>query len=272
MPNQLTVIVPCKNELSNITHCVQSALLVADEVLIADSGSTDGTLEFAQSHPACRVEEREYRTSGDFKNWAIPQATHNWVMILDADERVTPALATEIKTLLNGEPEQDGYWIYRANHLMGHRVNHTDWARDKVLRLFQRDLGRYEGPSDHGEVVVSTGKVGKLTERMDHYTLWSWGDYMKKFDRYTRVQAEQWYEAGRKPSWKRMLFQPPLRFLRDYVFFKGFLDGCVGMQIAWTAAFYSYMKQARLWELHHGMQHGEVEKPVPASEAESIAA
>lgn len=266
MPYPLTVIIPCKNERTNIVHCVESATLVADEVLVADSGSTDGTLEFAKEHEACRVVEREYRTSGDFKNWAIPQAKHEWVMILDADERVTESLAAEIKALLSEEPAEDGYWIYRANHLMGHRVHHTDWARDKVLRLFRRDLGRYEGPSDHGEVVVATRKVGKLTERLDHYTLWSWGDYLKKFDRYTRVQAEQWYEEGKRPSWQRMLFRPPLRFLRDYVWFRGFLDGCVGMQIAWTAAFYSYMKQARLWELHEGMQHGEVEKPSPLSQ------
>lgn len=257
----LTVIIPCKDERANISHCIDSACLVGDEVIVADSGSTDGTLEYAAGRADCRVIQREYRTSGDFKNWAIPQARHAWVMILDADERVTAELAREIRELLASRPAHDGYWIFRSNHLMGHRVRHTDWARDKVLRLFRRDLGRYQGPSDHGEVVVRTGRVGRLQARLDHYTLWSWGAYLQKFDRYTRVQAEQWYEAGRPASWLRMFMQPPLRFLRDYVLFRGFLDGSVGLQISWTAAFYSYMKQARLWELHHGLRQSDLEGP-----------
>lgn len=261
MAEPLTVIIPCKNERQNIGPCVDAATQVADEILVADSGSTDGTLEYVLGRPDCRVIQREYRTSGDFKNWAIPQASHRWSMIVDADERVTAELAAEIRTLLANPPEADGYWIYRANHLMGHRVRHTDWARDKVLRLFRTDLGRYEGPSDHGEVVVQGGRVGTLTAKLDHYTLWSWGDYLPKLDRYTRVQAEQWYAAGRQPSWLRMLCQPPLRFLRDYVMYRGFLDGAVGMQIAWTAAFYSYLKQARLWELHHARRQQDLEPP-----------
>ena len=271
MAVQLSIVIPCKNERANIGPCIDSALRAATEVLVADSGSTDGTLEYVQARGDCRVIQREYRTSGDFKNWAIPQAAHPWAMILDADERITAALAKEIRSLLEEGPPEDGYWIYRSNHLMGHRVRYTDWGRDRVLRLFRRDLGRYEGPSDHGEVEVSTGKVGVLREPMDHYTLWSWGDYLKKFDRYTRVQAEQWYAAGRPASYARMLLQPPLRFLRDFVLHRGILDGAPGLQIAWMSAFYTFMKQARLWELHHGRAQTDVE-PVAMAAAERKAA
>ena len=258
MSAPLTVIIPCKNEVANIAPCIASARLIADEVLVADSGSTDGTLEYVRRRGDCRVIEREYRTSGDFKNWAIPQATHGWVLILDADERITPPLAAEIRRALD-RPECDGYWIYRHNHLMGHRVHHTCWARDKVLRLFRRDAGRYHGPSDHGEVVVSTGRVGSLAERLEHFTFWSWGDWLRKLDRYSLVQAEQWLAAGRTPSTWRLLVHPPLRFLRDYIIHRGFLDGKVGLQIAWSSAFYSFMKQARLWELHDGLNRAAVE-------------
>jgi glycosyltransferase involved in cell wall biosynthesis len=260
MSQQLTVIIPCKNERANIGPCIDSAFRVADEVLVADSGATDGTLQYVRRRGDCRVVEREYRTSGDFQNWAIPQATHAWAMILDADERVTPPMAQEIRQLLSRSPSQDGYWIFRRNHLMGRRVRYTDWGRDRVLRLFRRDLGRYFGPSDHGQVQVATGKVGVLREPMDHYTLWSWGQYLKKFDRYTEVQARQWREEGRSASYARMLLQPPLRFLRDYLLHRGFLDGAVGLQIAWMSAFYTFMKQARLWELHHGLEQSDVEQ------------
>jgi glycosyltransferase involved in cell wall biosynthesis len=259
MPAKLTVLVTCKNERTNIGPCIDSVRGIADEMLIADSGSTDGTLEYLRARDDCRIIQREYRTAGDFKNWAIPQASHEWVLILDADERVTPRLFAEICGVLLNDSEYDGYWLGRSNHLMGHRVRYTDWARDRLVRLFRRDLGRYEGPSDHGDVVISTGRVGMLREPLDHYTLWSWAHYLNKFERYTRVQAEQWYAAGRKPSYRRMLTQPPLRFLRDYLLHRGFLDGFAGLQVSMMSAFYSFMKQARLWELHHGLEQSQVE-------------
>src|ERR1044072_6256172 len=99
MSAKLTVIIPCKNERENIRACIAGAQQVADEVLVADSGSTDGTLEIAREL-GCRIIEREYGTSGDFKNWAIPQAAHQWVFILDADERITAKLATEIRSTI----------------------------------------------------------------------------------------------------------------------------------------------------------------------------
>src|SRR6476660_8456128 len=125
MSSQLTVIIPCKNERENIATCIAGARLIADEVLVADSGSTDGTLEIARSL-GCRIIEREYGTSGDFKNWAIPQAANEWVLILDADERITPELAKEIRDTLV-EPRHDGYWVYRLNHFMGHPIRHGPW-------------------------------------------------------------------------------------------------------------------------------------------------
>jgi len=261
MPQQLTVIIPCKNEQANIVACIESARPVASEILVADSGSDDGTLELVRAMGDCRLVEREYRTSGDFKNWAIPQATHPWVMILDADERLTTELVEEINVLLKTSPRFDGYWIHRDNHLMGHRVRYTDWNRDRVLRLFRRDKGRYFGNSDHGEVQLSTGKSGTLIGRLEHYTFWSWAHWIRKCDRYTQLQAQQWYDAGRRPSWVRMLVQPPLRFLGDYVIYRGMLDGMVGLQIAWSSAFYSFMKQARLWELHRGKKLAEIKRP-----------
>jgi glycosyltransferase involved in cell wall biosynthesis len=259
MPAKLTLLVTCKNERNNIGPCIDSARSIVDEVLVADSGSTDGTLEYVRARGDCRIIEREYRYAGDFKNWAIPQASHEWVLILDADERVSPGLAHEIRQLIAQGPRHDGYYITRANHLMGRRVHYTDWARDRLMRLFRRDLGRYEGPSDHGDVRVSTHNEGTLRAPLIHYTTWCWSQYLKKFDRYTRVQAEQWYAAGRRPSYRRMLMQPPLRFLRDYVMFRGFLDGYVGLQISLMSAFYSFMKQAQLWNLHYGLQQRDVE-------------
>ena len=250
--HKLTVLVPCKDERLNIRPCIESFRDIADEILIADSGSTDGTLEIVQRLGGCRVIEREYRTSGDFKNWAIPQATHDWVLLVDADERVTAEMRREIQEVLQA-PQHDGYWIHRDNHFMGHRIRYSGWQNDRVLRLFKRDLSRYEGPSDHGEVQVSTGRVGRLRSRFLHYTYWTYAQYFRKFERYTTVQAEQWHQQGKQGSFLKMLLNPILRFLRAYILQRGFLDGSAGLQLSLLAGFYSFTKQARLWQLRRGI-------------------
>lgn len=250
---KLTVIVPCKNEESNIGACIASFQGIADEIIIADSGSTDRTLDIVKRIGGCKIIEREYRTSGDFKNWAIPQAANQWILLVDADERVTPPLSNEISRLLSSEPRQDGYWIYRANHFMGHPIRYGGWNNDCVLRLFKRDLSRYEGPSDHGEVNVSTKQVGKLKHRLTHYSYWSYDDLFRKFHRYTTLQAKQWDEAGRRTNYFQMVWRPGWRFFRDYILQRGFLDGIIGLQLAMIGAFYTYTKQARLWALQNGI-------------------
>jgi glycosyltransferase involved in cell wall biosynthesis len=249
MFHPLTVIIPCKNEREHLAACIASAKRIAADVLVADSGSTDGSLEIAKAL-GCRVIEREYRTSGDFKNWAIPQAANPWVLILDADERITPELAHEISQVLE-RPKQDGYRIRRLNHFLGHPIRYGPWRNDDCLRLFRRDLGRYVGPTDHAEVEISTGNVGWLTERMIHYTCTSYEQYLPKLQRYAAVQAGVWHAAGRRASAGQMLLRGPFRFLQGYLFRLGFLDGLAGLQVCALIAYLSYLKHARLWELEH---------------------
>ena len=253
MKHKLTVIIPCKNERKNIRPCVLSAKLVADEILVADSGSTDGTLDIVRSLGGCRIVEREYVNSGNFKNWAIPQAAHEWVLIVDSDERVTPELAQEINALLAGKPLRDGYQIYRANYFLGHRVRYAGWGADKVLRLFRRDLGRYEGESDHAEVGIRGGKVGKLRHRLEHFTYWTYDQYFQKLQRYTVQGAQNKFQAGRRANFWAMLLAMPFRFLHCYIFRLGFLDGLVGLQLSVLTGFSSFAKQLRMWEMQHAL-------------------
>jgi glycosyltransferase involved in cell wall biosynthesis len=259
MRQKLTLIITCKDERSNIGPCIDSAAPIADEILVADSGSTDGTLEYVKARGDCQVIEHVYHTAGQFKSWCIPQATHSWVLVLDADERATSELVQEIHDLLASEPPQDGYFIRRANRLMGHPIRWGDWGRDKVLRLFRREVSHVAGPGDHGSVQVRTNKVGRLRHPIDHFTVWQWAHCLKKLDRYTRMQAEEWHDKKRQPSVLRMIVQPPFRFFRDYVLHLGFLDGSKGLQLAYMSAFYTFMKQARLWELQHGLAQSDVE-------------
>jgi glycosyltransferase involved in cell wall biosynthesis len=256
MPHQLTCLVPCKNEQSNIRACIESFYHLADEILIADSGSTDRTMEIAREAAGAkgRIIEREYIHSGNFKNWAIPQSAHEWVLLVDADERIPPALAAEIHDLLHSGPPQDGYWIYRDNHFLGHPIRYGGLQNDCCLRFFRRDVSRYVGENDHAQVRVATGRVGTLQARMTHFSWWSYDDCLRKFDRYTKYQSQVWHAQGRKPSFLQLLARPPIRFVRDYVFQLGFLDGLIGLQYAGLQAYYTFMKQARLWERHCARQ------------------
>jgi glycosyltransferase involved in cell wall biosynthesis len=265
MTYPLSVIIPCKNERAHLVACIASVRGIATEIIVSDSGSTDGSLEIARSF-GCRVIERDYRTYGDFLNWAIPQATESWVLVLDSDERITPPLAAEIHDVLR-KPQCNGYRILRRNHFLGHAIRFGPWRNDWCLRLFRRDLGRYEGPSDHGTVKISTGRVGSLKAQMDHFTIASWEQWLRKADRYSRVQAAEWHAAGRRASYLRLLLTPPLRFLRDYFFRLGFLDGAIGLQLSWASAFCCFLKQARLWELHHARAHRDACATETASEA-----
>jgi (heptosyl)LPS beta-1,4-glucosyltransferase len=260
--NPVTVIIPCKNEEEHIRACIVSAQQVADEVLVADSGSSDATLAIA-SELGCRIIEREYGTSGDFKNWAIPQAAHEWVMILDCDERITPALAKEIRRELVA-PRCDGYWIYRRNHFLGHPIRFGPWKNDKCLRLFRRDLGRYVGSTDHAEVELHEGKVGRLRQRMTHYTCSSYAQYLPKLARYADVQSRIWHAAGRRARLGPLLFRFPLRFFQGYLWRLGFLDGLAGLQVCLLVAYLSFLKMAYLWQLQQGRDWRNVD---PASTA-----
>lgn len=251
MSDKLTVIIPCKNEQIHIADCIRAAQLVADEVLVADSGSTDGTLDIVRQME-CRLIEREYVHSGDFKNWAIPQAAHAWVLVVDADERVTPEMAAEIRKILADPKSLDGYWIFRTNYFLGQKIRFSSWGYDSVLRLFKKEHGRYVGQTDHAEVRVATGRIGKLRAKFEHFSFPSYDHYLRKLDRYTYWDAHQKHAAGIKPNYLRLYFSGPLRFLQQYIIRLGCLDGCAGFQIAALTGYYSFLKQARLWEFHYG--------------------
>ena len=188
MTHKLTTIIPCKNEELNIRPCIESALDISDEIIVADSGSTDRTKEIAREYDF-RIIEREYIYSAVFKNWAIPQAKYEWVLIVDADERVTPELAEEIKKELHEAPRYDGYIIYRRNYLFGHEVKRSGWGTDNVLRLFKRDISRYKDMRVHSEIVVETGRVGKLKGKLEHYSYWNFGQIIRKHERYAAWAA-----------------------------------------------------------------------------------
>jgi glycosyltransferase involved in cell wall biosynthesis len=241
----LSVLVPTKNEEPNIRAVLESVRF-AEEVVVVDSGSTDRTLAIARSI-ADRVLEHEYVNSAAQKNWAIPLLAHRWILIVDADERVTPALREEIERTLADPARLDGYWIHRDNHFLGRPIHTAGWQRDKVLRFFDRTKGAYEPLHVHAEVVIR-GRVGTLQNKLVHHTYRSLDQYFEKFGRYTRWSAEDLKARGVRASPMRLLVRPWLRFLRMYVLEGGFREGRAGIVLCMLAAFSVFTKYARRWE------------------------
>lgn len=249
----LSVIIPCKNEEKNIRNCIESVLEIADELIIADSGSTDRTKKIASEYD-CRIIEREYINYANFNNWAIPQANNEWLMIVDADERVTPELSNEIKELLSKEPRFDGYIIFRKNHIFGHQIRYSGLRNDKVLRLFKRDLSQYKNMRVHSQVVVKTGKVGRLKGKLLHYSYWNFDQINRKHDIYATRAAEDLRDKGKRPNFLNLTFRPCWRFFRHYIIQGGFLDGIPGLIVSGISMYYVFLKYAKLWVMQHG-QH-----------------
>ena len=242
----LSVIVPTHNEEANLRDCLESVRF-ADEILVVDSFSTDGTLAIAREFGA-RILQREYGYSAQQKNWAIPQASHEWILLVDADERVTPEGREEILALLREGPRADGYWVRRLNHFLGRPIRHGGWESDKVIRFFRRDVARYQDRRVHAEIDLP-GPLPVLTRPLEHHTFRSFAQYWKKLRIYSEWGAQQMFLEGRRAGAVQVLCRPVGRFIKMYLLRLGFLEGAHGLVLCMLAAFSVYLKYARLWEM-----------------------
>jgi glycosyltransferase involved in cell wall biosynthesis len=243
-PLDLSVIVPCYNESHNIRDCLV-LLQEADEVILVDSYSTDDTLGRAKGLYT-KLLQRDYDNSASQKNWAIPQAKHSWVLIVDADERVPVDLWMEIRQILSN-PKAEAYRMLRRNFLYGKRVCWGSWRNDSVVRLFRRDLCRYEDKFVHAELQVS-GRVILCTQYLEHYSHRGVGDFLKKAAKYSDWGSKNLEAKGVQVGCTRLAFQPVFHFLKSYFLKLGFLDGSRGLVISFFEAFHSFLKYAKRME------------------------
>jgi glycosyltransferase involved in cell wall biosynthesis len=244
---KLTVTVITYNESAHIAAALASVSW-ADEIIVVDSGSTDGTPDIARGK-ATRVFTREWQGYSDQKNFAADPATHDWVLSLDADERVTPALASEIRALLQRGPEATGYRIRRVSYYLGRWIRSTDWFPDYQLRLYDRRAGRWNSLKIHESFKLASGEPLKLNGELEHYAYRDISHHLQKIDSYTTLMAEQMYEDGRRTSAVAMAVHPWFAFVRNYFLRAGFKDGTVGFVISLLNSYYVFLKLAKLWEL-----------------------
>jgi glycosyltransferase involved in cell wall biosynthesis len=253
----LSVTVITKNEAADIGAALASVAF-ADELIVVDAHSTDDTVAIARQQTD-RVVVRDWTGYVDQKNYAASLASHDWILSLDADERVTPALAREITATLGGPAAHPAYRIPRVTWHFGRWIRSTDWYPDYQLRLYDRRSAQWTGRYVH-EAVAVQGTVGQLRHELQHYAYRDIADHLETMDRYTTLAARQMHESGRRAGLLQVAGHPPLAFLRNYVARGGFRDGVAGLTISAMNAYYVFLKFAKLWELEHTTVHHESTK------------
>jgi glycosyltransferase involved in cell wall biosynthesis len=265
MRARVTAMVLALNEERNLGPCLDSLAWV-DEVLVVDSFSRDRTVEIAESHGA-RVLQQEFVNYSRQRNWALAHVTHEWVFVVDADERVTPELRAEILAVLENDGDGlAGFSIPRRDYFFGRRIRYCGWQTDRVNRLFRRERGRYGKRSVHEHLELD-GPLGSLSAPLEHYTYRTMDQYLEKFVKYTRLGAEDLHRAGRRAGFSELLLRPSARFVKMYVIRLGFLDGLHGLVLCCLAAMSVFMKYARLWALEHETPTAMTPAPVPPADA-----
>jgi glycosyltransferase involved in cell wall biosynthesis len=239
---QISATIVTLNEERNIARAIQS-LACADEILIVDSGSTDRTREIAAGLGA-RVIEEPWRGYAAQKNFAACCATHDWILSLDADEQLTPELASEIVALTQNPAPRDGYSFPRLAQYLGRWIRHSGWYPDRKIRLYDRRKGKWVGEYVHESVRVES-PVGELRGNLLHYTCASLSEHLRTLDRYTTLAAQEVAARGKPVSLIRLTMDPAWTFFRTYFIQRGFLDGRQGLLIACMAGLYTFLKYAK---------------------------
>lgn len=255
---KLSVTIITLNEERNIRDALESVKW-ADEIVVVDSGSTDRTVDICKEYTD-RVFYNQWPGHIAQKNLAIDKASHQWILSIDADERVTSELAAEIKEVLKG-PKADAYSVPRHVFYLGRWINHSGWYPDRKIRLFRRDKGRWGGIDPHDTVIVS-GEVKYLKRDLIHYSFRDISHHINTMNSFTSIASKEYVKLGKRFRYRDILFRPVFMFFKSYILKQGFRDGLPGIVIAVAAAYHVFIKYAKLWEIENIQGRGGVTQPV----------
>ena len=245
---QLSVVIITLNEERNLARCLASVKAVADEVVVVDSFSTDGTEHIARGHGA-RFVQHAFEGHIEQKNWAAAQASHPWVLSLDADEALSEELVRSIMAVKQSEGA-DGYSMNRLTNYCGSWIRHGGWYPDTKLRLWDRGKGRWTGVNPHDRYEMQPGaRIAHLKGDLLHYSYYSLSDHLKQVDYFTTISAREYKQRGTQAGLLKLLLSPLAKFIGDYILRLGFLDGWHGFTIARISAQATFLKYAKLREL-----------------------
>jgi glycosyltransferase involved in cell wall biosynthesis len=245
---RLSVVIITLNEQHNIGRCLSSVSKVADEIVVVDSGSTDGTEKICADAGAKFI-YHPFEGHIEQKNFALSQAGSDYILALDADEALSEKLISSIlEVKINWE--KDCYQFNRLTNYCGKWIRHGSWYPDKKFRLFRRTKSRWGGQNPHDHLVMdSDATTGYLTGDLLHYSYYSIADHINQVNIFSTIGAQSAFDAGRKAGILLILFSPVFKFIRDYFLLLGFLDGYYGFIICRISAHATFLKYAKLREL-----------------------
>jgi glycosyltransferase involved in cell wall biosynthesis len=246
------------NEEANIEAALASLSGIADEIIVVDSLSTDRTVKLARAFTD-KVVVRKWTNYSDQKNFANGLASHPWILSLDADERVSDGLRTEILALRGEEPSCAGFAMPRLVFYLGRWIKRGGWYPDRKVRLFRKDAARWEGEFVHERLVLS-GEIRRFKNPIHHFTYRNISDHLARIDAFADLGAQKLYARGRKCRWHHLLFLPLGRFLKSYILKGGFLDGYAGIVISVLNGYSIFVRYAKLGEI---WRKGERIEPFP---------
>lgn len=243
---KITAIIPTLNEEIHIADAIKSVSF-ADEIIVIDSYSSDNTIEIAEQYNV-KIIKRMFDDFSSQKNHAIAQAKHDWIYILDADERVTAEVELEILEAVKNPKGSVGFFVRRTFYFCGRNINYGGCQRDKVIRLFLKEHCSYSGVVH--ERISTKGKLGFFKNKIEHYSYKDFNHYISKMNHYGELRAKQYLSEGKKVNLFHILIKPSARFFIHYVIRLGFLDGFPGFVFAKSQAYGVYTRYIKLWLLN----------------------
>jgi (heptosyl)LPS beta-1,4-glucosyltransferase len=243
---EVSVVVLTRNEEENIAECLDTVRW-ADETLVLDSLSDDATVEIARSKGA-KVLERPFDNYALQRNAALEMASSEWVFFVDADERIPPELADEIRRVVS-RADLDGWWVPRRNYIFGAWIRHAGWYPDYQLRLLRRAKARYDERQEVHELVQLDGEAGYLKNPLVHYNYSTVEEFRHKQDTYTDFEARMLFKSGQRARPWNFLLQPLRQLHWRYVTLRGYRDGWRGLLLSLLMAYYELVRYWRLWRL-----------------------
>ena len=240
---KITAIIPTLNEENHIADAIKSVSF-ADEIIVIDSFSSDRTIEIAEKMNV-KIIKRTFDDFSSQKNFAITQAKHDWIYILDADERVTPEVELEILEAVKNPKDIVGFYVRRTFYFCDKRVNFCGFQRDKVVRLFLKEHCTYKGFVH--EKILTNGKLGFFKHKIDHFSYRDYDHYISKMNHYASIRAHELHLKGKKVTVFHLIIKPLARFFIHYVIRLGFLDGFTGFLVANAQAYGVLARYIKLW-------------------------
>jgi hypothetical protein len=245
----LSAVILTHNEQQHLRACLASVRAFADELLVLDDYSTDGTAEIARAMGA-RVESRKLDNFPAQRNAAIALARGDWIFFLDADERATPEVGAEIREQITHYASRiTGFWIPRRNIIFGKEIRHTGWSPDYQPRVMKKGFARFDPAREVHELVLWDGEVGYLRESLIHYNYETLAQFRAKQIKYARYEAQVWHAEGKRARWRGAIGQPLREFFRRYISLHGWRDGGHGLLLSALMAYYALVRWKMLREI-----------------------